>query len=108
MQPHAVLSYVTDKIIFYQLQAPDTELTSLNSQELAANISPCTQINIYPTIRLWNTGTLQTEQAIMNLPVSISIAIASYYTDADVFICMHGYIYLYYGCTMHICMLAIY
>ena len=74
MQPHAVLSYVTDKIIFHQLQAPDTELTSLNSQELAANISLCTQIKI----RLWNTGTLQTEQAIMNSPVSISVAIAIY------------------------------
>ena len=54
MQPHAVLSYVTDKIIFHQLQAPDTELTSLNSQELAANISPCTQINI----QLSDYGTL--------------------------------------------------
>ena len=57
MQPHAVLSYVTDKIIFHQLQAPDTELTSLNSQELAANISPCTQINIrvdYPIMEHWH------------------------------------------------------
>ena len=78
MQPHAVLSYVTDKIIFHQLQAPDTELTSLNSQELAANQYQPMHTNQYPTIRLWNTGTLQTEQAIMNSPVSISIAIAIY------------------------------